>query len=365
LRTSTLRTTAVLVAAGASVVVVGSAAASRAMTATTTTVAPPAPTTTTAGATTTAAAAAPTTTTAGATTTAAAAAPTTTGAGATTTAAGATSTVAAAPTGLLPAGATLEQIEAAVLGALGPTADIAAELTPLVNAVPAGIPTPPDADVQEVSVYYYPDTTDVSSSWYSSTLLVTSAMAAPDLLTFFQSGLPAAGFVQTGDSVENEDDRQIRWLDYDVPAPTSAQDGVRVAIVDYTAPDEIDFMQLEIDYGLDPAVTQIYSGWPGALPLIEGVPVEDATMTTFNFGGDVTLNLSNSYSIPVAPTDAFTQFEAGLAGTGYSIDPDSDPAEGYFDILGGPLGELTIFLNEGFPEDTTRLSIDGSFDIVS
>ncbi len=252
-----------------------------------------------------------------------------------------------------------------MLGAFGPTSDLAAELTPLVNAVPAGIPTPPDADVQEVSVYYYPDTTDAASSWYSSTMLVTSSMAAPDLVAFFQSGLPAAGFVQTGDSVENEDDRQIRWLDYDVPTPTSAQDEVRVAIVDYTAPDEIDFIQLEIDYGLDPAVTQIYSGWPGALPLIEGVPVEDATMTTFNFGGDVTLNLSNTYSIPVAPTEAFTQFEAGLAGTGYSIDPDSDPAEGYFDILGGPLGELTVFLNEGFPEDTTRLSIDGSFDIVS
>jgi hypothetical protein len=150
-----------------------------------------------------------------------------------------------------------------------------------------------------------------------------------------------------------------------VATPTSAQDEVRVAVIDYTAPDEIDFVQLEIDYGLDPAVTQIYSGWPGTLPLIEGIPVEDATMTTFNFGGDVTLNLSNTYSIPVAPTDAFTQFEAGLAGTGYSIDPDSDPAEGYFDILGGPLGELTIFHNEGFPENTTRLSIDGSFDIVS
>jgi hypothetical protein len=338
LRTSTLRTTAVLVTAGASVVAVGSAAAGRVATS------PPPPT----------AAAAPTT------------APAPTSAPATTVVAGATTTTtAAAPAGLLPAGATLDQIEAAVLGAFGPTSDLAAELTPLVNAVPAGIPTPPDADVQEVSVYYYPDTTDAASSWYSSTMLVTSSMAAADLLPFFQAGLPAAGFVQTGDSVENEDDRQIRWLDYDVPTPTSAQDEVRVAIVDYTAPDEIDFIQLEIDYGLDPAVTQIYSGWPGALPLIEGVPVEDATMTTFNFGGDVTLNLSNSYSIPIAPTEAFTQFEAGLAGTGYSIDPDSDPAEGYFDILGGPLGELTVFLNEGFPENTTRLSIDGSFDIVS
>ena len=65
------------------------------------------------------------------------------------------------------------------------------------------------------------------------------------------------------------------------------------------------------------------------------------------------------------PTEAFTQFEAGLAGTGYTIDPDSDPAEGYFDVLGGELGELTIFINEGFPEGTTSLSIDSSFDIVA
>ena len=71
------------------------------------------------------------------------------------------------------------------------------------------------------------------------------------------------------------------------------------------------------------------------MPLIEGVPVEDASMTTFNFGGDITLTLNNRYTIPVAPADAFTQFEAGLAGTGYTIDPDSDPAEGYFDVLGG------------------------------
>jgi hypothetical protein len=101
------------------------------------------------------------------------------------------------------------------------------------------------------------------------------------------------------------------------------------------------------------------------MPLIQGVPVEDASLTTFNFGGDITLNLSNRYTIPVAPADAFTQFEAGLAGTGYTIDPDSDPAEGYFDVLGGELGEVTVFINEGFPEGTTSLGIDSSFDIVA
>ncbi len=266
---------------------------------------------------------------------------------------------------MLPPNATLEQIEAAVIGAFGPTTDVAGELAPFVDAVPAGIPTPEGAVVEEVSVFYYPNPEDLSFSYYSSTTLFTSAVPAPDLVAFYQSGMPAAGFVQTGDSVQNDDGRQVRLLTYDVPSPVSDQDEVSVIIVDESSTTEVDFVQLEIDYGLDPATVQMYAGWPAGMPLIEGVPVEDASMTTFNFGGDVTLNLSNGYNIPVPPDQALTQFEAGLAGTGYTIDPDSDPAEGYFDVVGGELGELTIFLNDGFPEGTTSLSIDSSFDIVA
>jgi hypothetical protein len=177
--------------------------------------------------------------------------------------------------------------------------------------------------------------------------------------------MPAAGFVQTGDSVQNEDGRQVRFLTYDVPAPTSDNDEVTVAVVDETSTTEVDFVQLEIDYGLDPATVDIFTGWPGELPLIAGVPLDDVTMSTFNFGGDITLNLSNRYTIPLPPADAFAQFEAGLAGTGYVVDPDSDPTEGFFDVLGGPLGEATIYLNEGFPEGTSYLSVDSSFDIVA
>ena len=58
---------------------------------------------------------------------------------------------------LLPPSATLEQIEAAVTGAFGPTTDVTGELAPFVNAVPAGIPTPEGTVIEEVSVYYYPE----------------------------------------------------------------------------------------------------------------------------------------------------------------------------------------------------------------
>ena len=154
----------------------------------------------------------------------------------------------------------------------GPTTDVAGELAPFVNAVPAGIPTPEGTVVEELSVYYYPDAEDPSFSYYSSTMLFTSTVPAPDLVTFFQTGMPAAGYVQTGDSVQNEDGRQVRFLTYDVPTPVSDQDEVTVIIVDESSTTEVDFVQLEIDYGLDPAVVQIYAGWPAGIAAHRGRP---------------------------------------------------------------------------------------------
>jgi hypothetical protein len=306
-----------------------------------------------------------TTTIAGAPTTTAGAATTVAGAPTTTAAAGGGATTVAGAAGMLPPNATLEQIQAAVIGAFGPTTDLTGELAPFVNAVPAGIPTPEGTVVEEVNVWYYPNVDDPVRSYYSSTMLMTSTVPPPDLVTLFQTAMPAAGFVQTGDSVQNEDGRQVRFLTYDVPQPTSEQDEVTVIVVDESSTTQVDYFQLELDYGLDPAVVDIYAGWPAGLPLIAGVPLDDVSMTTFNFGGDITLNLSNHYTVPIAYADAFSQFEAGLAGTGYTVDPESDPAEGYFDLVGGPLGDLTIFINEGFPEGTTYLSIDSSFEIAA
>jgi hypothetical protein len=266
---------------------------------------------------------------------------------------------------MLPPNASLDQIQTALIGAFGPTTDVVGELAPFVAATPPGIPTPEGAVVEDLSVNYHPDTEDPGFSYYSSTILFTSTVPAPELVTFYQSGMPAAGYVQTGDSVQNEDGRQVRLFTYDVPSPTSDQDEVQIIIVDESSTIEVDFVQLEIMYGLDPSVVQIFAGWPGALPLLDGATLDDVGMNTFNFGGDISLTLNNRYTVPVPFADAFTQFEAGLVGSGYTIDPESDPAEGYFDITGGELGEATIYLNEGFPEGTTTMSIDSSFDFIA
>ena len=349
MRPSLLRTSAVIAAVGISVVTFGTAGAAAEPGAATTTAPPttaPAPTTT---------AAAPTT---------AAGAPTTAAAGPTTTAAGAPTTVASAA-GVLPANATIEQIQTAVVGVFGPSTDVVAELIPFVASVPPGVPTPDASVVQEFNVFYYPDTQDPSFSYYSATQLLPTDVPAPELITLYQSALPAAGYVQIGDEVRNEDTRQIRVLTYEMGQPTSDQDELTVIIVDETSSTQTDYVQLEIDYGLDPAVVQMYSGWPAGMPLIEGLPVEGADLTTSNFGGDITLRLSNRYSVPIAYAEAFPQFEAGLASTSYTIDPESDPTEGYFDLVGGELQDVTVFMSEGFPEGTTNLSIDTSFDIVA
>ena len=146
------------------------------------------------------------------------------------------------------------------------------------SAVPAGIPTPEAAVVQEFNVFYYPDSSTTRASPTTRRPCCSRpTVPAADLVTLYQSALPAAGFVQTGDSVQNEDGRQIRFLTYDVPQPISDQDEVTVIVVDETSTTQVDFVQLEIDYGLDPAVVQIYGGWPAGLPLIEGVPVESAS----------------------------------------------------------------------------------------
>lgn len=356
MRTPSLRTTALLAAAGVSVAVVGTAHGA----ATTTT-----PTTTAAAATT---AAAPTTaagvTTAVAPTTAAATTTpgTPTTAAAASTVAGATTVPAAAT--VLPPNATLEQLSAALAGVFGPTTDLAAELAPFVT-LPAGIPTPGGAVVEEASFYFYPDAESAKSSYFRTTILVTSSVPAAELVTLYQTQMPAAGFVQTGDAVENEDTRQVRFLQYDVAAPTTDYDEVSIGIVDETSSLSTDFVQLEVTSAYDPAQIQAYAGWTAGMPMIEGLPLQDASVSTFNFGGDISMSLSNTYTVELPLTEAQTQLAAGLAGSPYTLDPESNLEEdGYATLVNPQFDDVTVYLNEGYPEGTTSFRVSASLDLV-
>ena len=281
-----------------------------------------------------------------------------------TTIAAAPTTAAAGPPVMLPPNATLEQIKAAIIGAFGPTTDITGELAPFVTNVPTGIPTPPDTVIQELDVHYYPDIERADSSYTWTEILFTSSLPAADLVTLYQSTMPAAGYVQTGDSVQDSGTRQIRYLTYDLPAPTTLYDEVIVSVIDETEEGSLDFVQLEISHGLDPALAAIYGAWPLAIPLVQGATLDETSFTTMNFGSEIQLELASQYTVAVPVPDALAQFQAALPGTQFTLDPASDVAGGSFDLTGGDLGETLVYMSDVAENGTTWLSLSTSIDIV-
>src|SRR5690606_30147736 len=127
--------------------------------------------------------------------------------------------------------------------------------------------TPDGTTVLDYSIYYYPDVESPDRSYYNSRVVFESAVPAPDMVTLFQTEMVANGFVQTGDSIENDDGRQLRFLQFSVPTSTYERAEVVIGIVDSDA----DYAQIEITDGLDPAIADAFSAWPVGIPLLDQV----------------------------------------------------------------------------------------------
>jgi len=345
----TIKTAALVATAGVSLVTFGAAHAGG-----TDGLAGAAPTTIPAP--TTAAVAAPATTATAPTPTTVVAGGATTVAGAPTTVAGA---VAAAPTAGLPPAATVAQFQAVLTPLVGPTTDLPGALTALGVTPPVGIPTPEGTTVDSFYIYYYPDVEDPSYSYYDSQFVFTSTVAAADLVTFFQSEMVAAGFVQTGDSVENESDRQIRFLQYANPASTYNSAEITVGIVD----GDTDFAQIEIADSLDPAVMAAFSSWPTAIPLIDqATEIDSASLRVDGFGGDYQASIVTSWAVPIPMADARAQLEAAIPTTPYTVDTSFESDTTIY-FTGGEFTSLSVYIGEGYPEGTSFYNVSGSFDI--
>lgn len=356
MRTPTIKTAAVLATAGVSLVTLGTADAAdtdgQAEAATTTV---PTPTTVVAAPATTAAA--PTTVAAGPTTVAAAP---TTAAGGATTVAGATTT---APTGAspagLPPGATVAQFQAVLTPVIGPTTDLAGELTALGVTPPVGIPTPEGTAIDSFYIYYYPDVENAARSYYDSQFVFTSTVPAADLVTFFQTEMVAAGFVQTADSVENEADRQIRFLQYSNPNSTFESAEITVGIVD----GDTDYAQIEMSDVLDPAVMSAFTSWPTGIPLIDqATELDSASLRVDGFAGDYEASIDTNWIVPFPMADTRAQLEAAIPTTPYTVDTSFESDSTIY-LLGGEFTSLSVYIGEGYPEDTSYYNVTGRFDI--
>jgi hypothetical protein len=354
MRTRTSIGAALFAVLGTAVVATGAAGAGSEAAPTTTVPAPP-PTCTCPPATTAAPASSAVPTTA-------AAAPTTAAAGATsavpTTAAGAATTVAGttAPAGAgLPANATLDQLVAAIQPMFGPTTDSMAEFAIFGVTPPTGVPTPAGAEVLEFQMQF--DDLADDEPFYYGVLLLTSTQPAADMVTLYQTELVAAGFTQTGDSVENTDSgRQIRWLEYDIPGATHYMSEFSVGIVD----DDVDFVQIQWYDGLDAAAADsartAFTSWT-SLPLVDQAElIEDANISNYISGER--LQIDTGYRVPGLATDVEAQFLAGLAGGPYTVDPEFSEPGRYATLDGGGFDDLTVHFTEGYVENTTTLNVN-------
>jgi hypothetical protein len=277
-----------------------------------------------------------------------------------------TSAAAAPTTAAVPApialgpGATVQQFQAALVPVVGPTTDIGSELVPLGLTAPAGIPTPEGTTLEDISVYYYPDVDDPARSSYDATMTFTATVPAADMITMFQTELTAAGYIQTADSVENEEGRQERWLTYDIPDSAYENAELVVAIVD----GDSDFAQLEIRHALDPAAINIFSSWATGLPLVDqATEIYDASLRLNNYGSNYEASVRTSWTLPIPAADAHAQLLAALLSTPYTIDPDYEADDNTVYLVGGEFLTLSVSTNEGYPEDTSTLSASATFDI--
>jgi hypothetical protein len=353
MRTRTSLGAALFAVLGTALVTTGAAGAGSEAAPTTTVPAPP-PTCTCPPATTTAPASSVVPTTA-------AAAPTTAAGGAPTTAAGGVTTVAGTPAPALagaglPANATLDQLVASIQPMFGPTTDVMGEFAIFGVTPPVGVPTPAGAAIEEFQLGY-DDLADPEDAYYRGVVVLTSTQPAADMVTLYQTGLIAAGYTQTGDSVENTDSgRQVRWLEYQIPNSTHYMSEFAVGIVD----DDVDFVQIEWYDGLDAATvasaSAAFSSYT-SLPLVDQAdPIEDATIGNF-ISGD-RLQIDAGYRVPGLAADVEAQFIAGLTGGPYTVDQDASEPGSWATLEGGGFDDMTVHFTEGYIDNTTTLNIN-------
>lgn len=264
---------------------------------------------------------------------------------------------AAAP---LPPAATIQQFQALLVPMLGATTDIIGEFSVLGFTPPSGVPTPDGTELDNFYVYYYPDVEDPDRSYYSASILFTTAVPAADMVTLYQTQMVAGGYVQTGESVENDDGRQIRTLDYDIPNSTYDGAEISIGIID----GDIDFAEVEITDWLDPTVIEAFSSWPTGLPLIDqATTITSASLRVDSYGGDYEGSINTDWQLPIPLPELRPLFDAALATSPYTLDTSYEASADSAYLTGGEFTDLSIYMGEGYPEGTSYYHVSASFDL--
>lgn len=180
-------------------------------------------------------------------------------------------TAAPTTTAALSAGADLPDIVAALDAVLGPTDDIAAELSPFVT-LPDGIATP-----KGTSIEYFDSTLSAASTddaaplpaRYRLDLIVQTDASPDDVGVFFETTMADAGYALLSATDDEKQEISVRELEYEIPdrGPTTQ---LSVKIYDVAEPPQTvmqikpadDWIELTVSDTLPAGAFDALEAWP-------------------------------------------------------------------------------------------------------
>ncbi len=241
----------------------------------------------------------------------------------------------------VPADASINELGAIAESIFGPSDDVVAELARFVS-VPEQIPTPTSATITDASLGIYPYSIN---GYYSASVTFTSDSSTADIVTFYETTLAAAGFVQLGDTVRDTSFGTEWTLRFDLPDSTYDYAELTVIVSD-NDPDIGDDTRLEFTGAAGPDALAPFVGWTGELPLVDG---GKPTNSFFLISSLIvpTMGVSLDIDYPQVSADELqSQFEAALPAGGFALETtDGDSTT----LSSSRMSYLTVDFNEGYP----------------
>jgi hypothetical protein len=252
----------------------------------------------------------------------------------------------------------MEQLAAVAAEMFGPTDDLVGELSPWLP-VPTGIPTPPGAELIDFS--FSIDATAEGGSYYAS-IDFTSTDAPADLVTFYETSMPALGFTKTSDGTQTEQGSSQRDMSFEGPDPAFGYGGLTVQVLD----SDIDYGRLTWSYDTSVASLAPFTGWFADLPVPPGGVIYSGGMNSFTGFGSRTVSVSTSFEyVGVAQPDTMATMIGAFPTSDFTLDTDDDPDDEFFYISSPrfPDGISAYLYDWDFPEGSSRLALDTSFEL--
>lgn len=260
-------------------------------------------------------------------------------------------TTTAATLPVLAAGSSASQLNAAIARMIGPTTDIARQLSPVI-VLPAGIPTPAGARISDMSVSGY-DVDSPGEPYYVADVTIESTASVDDLRIFFETKMRSAGYKQTGFSTKTEDESSTTKLTYALPAATISTAKAEISIVESKLTGVHTY--LTIQDGLPADLIPRLSGWHGSLPGLDGLQIDEAHIGSI-IGSATSMGVGGTLSEADVGSAALLRSTIidGLPNELYALNAD-DPGSAEYGTVKMTRG--------GF--DSSRLTLSDTTDVGS